>query len=158
MRPRVRRLLAWVTVAVAAAVAAAGIWWIVDGGRYLQHEDRLRKADAIFVLGGTRMERPLEAVELYREGWAPVIALSPGRIEPAEELARARGASLPSDAALVRISHAPRRLRHAPRRAGQRPRHRRSSDPLRSVRPGTVVAPARRSSLRDLRMGKADRV
>jgi len=102
MRPRVRRLLAWVTVAVAAAVAAAGIWWIVDGGRYLQHEDRLRKADAIFVLGGTRMERPLEAVELYREGWAPVIALSPGRIEPAEELARARGASLPSDAALVR--------------------------------------------------------
>lgn len=48
-----------------AAVAAPrlGAWLVV--------EDPLQKADAIFVLGGTMYERPLEAVDLYHEGWAP---------------------------------------------------------------------------------------
>jgi uncharacterized SAM-binding protein YcdF (DUF218 family) len=44
-------------------------------GRWLVREDALAKADAIFVLGGTRFERPLEAVDLYKEGWAPRILL-----------------------------------------------------------------------------------
>jgi len=44
-------------------------------GAFLVIEDPLEKADAIFVLGGTRYERPLEAVELYRAGWAPKITL-----------------------------------------------------------------------------------
>jgi uncharacterized SAM-binding protein YcdF (DUF218 family) len=101
MRTAVRRLLRWLAAASIAATAAAA-WWLIQGGRYLQHEDPLRKADAIFVLAGTRMERPLEGVELYREGWAPVIALSPGRTEPAEELVRAHGVALPSDTAIVR--------------------------------------------------------
>ena len=38
-------------------------------------EDPLAKADAIYVLGGTMYERPLEAVDLYKAGWAPTIVL-----------------------------------------------------------------------------------
>jgi uncharacterized SAM-binding protein YcdF (DUF218 family) len=44
-------------------------------GAFLVVEDPLAKADAIFVLGGTRYERPLEAVELYKAGWAPRVTL-----------------------------------------------------------------------------------
>lgn len=44
-------------------------------GSWLVVEDPLQQADAIFVLGGTRFERPLEAVELYKAGWAPRITL-----------------------------------------------------------------------------------
>lgn len=72
------------------------------GGRYLQHEDPLQKADAIFVLAGTRLERPLEAMELYQEGYAPLIVLSPGRPEPGEVMLRARGVRFPSEVELVR--------------------------------------------------------
>ena len=38
-------------------------------------EDPLAKADGIFVLGGTMYERPLEALDLYKAGWAPTIVL-----------------------------------------------------------------------------------
>ena len=44
-------------------------------GAWLVVEDPLEKADAIVVLGGTMYERPMEAVELYKEGWAPRIYL-----------------------------------------------------------------------------------
>jgi uncharacterized SAM-binding protein YcdF (DUF218 family) len=94
------------TAAILLVVAAG--WFVYYGGRYLQHEDPLQKADAIYVLGGTRVERSLEAYELYREGWAPLIFLSPERAEPAETLIRARGIRYPStpelqQAALVQL-------------------------------------------------------
>src|SRR3954463_1000369 len=98
MRTAVRRLLA--VFAVAAIVLV--ILGALQGGRYLQHEDPLRKADAIFVLAGTRLERPLEAVDLYRDGWAPVVALSPGRPEAVEAAVRARGITFPTDTDLLR--------------------------------------------------------
>ena len=44
-------------------------------GSFLVVQDPLAKADAIFVLGGTRYERPLEAAELYNAGWAPRVTL-----------------------------------------------------------------------------------
>ncbi len=44
-------------------------------GAWLVVEDSLEKADAVVVLGGTMYERPMEAVELYKEGWAPRIYL-----------------------------------------------------------------------------------
>lgn len=44
-------------------------------GAFLVVQDPLARADAIFVLGGTRYERPLEAVELYNAGWAPTVTL-----------------------------------------------------------------------------------
>ena len=44
-------------------------------GAWLVVQDPLEKADAVVVLGGTMYERPLEASELYREGWAPRLYL-----------------------------------------------------------------------------------
>lgn len=44
-------------------------------GSWLVVEDPLAKSDAVIVLGGTMYERPLEAVDLYQEGWAPRIYL-----------------------------------------------------------------------------------
>lgn len=54
---------------IVAAVAAPRL------GSWLVAEDPLQKADALFVLGGTRFERPLEALDLFKEGWAPRIVL-----------------------------------------------------------------------------------
>jgi len=45
-------------------------------GSWLVVEDPLEKSDAILVLGGSRFERPLEAVDLYNAGWAPRIFLT----------------------------------------------------------------------------------
>lgn len=84
------------------AFVSGGVWLLIDGGRFLQHEDPLEHADAIFVLDGTRLERPLEAVDLYKAGWAPLIVLSPGLPEPAELLARSEGITFPRQAELVR--------------------------------------------------------
>ena len=44
-------------------------------GAWLVAEDPLARADGIFVLGGTMYERPLEALDLYKAGWAPTIVL-----------------------------------------------------------------------------------
>ena len=100
--PRRRTALRRTFAAVVLLALVAGGWFVVYGGRYLQHEDPLVKADAIFVLAGSRLERPLEGVDLFKEGWAPIIVLSPGRPDPAERLVRARGIRFPSDPELVR--------------------------------------------------------
>ena len=92
MRPISRRRLAVLLV----LLAAGGAWFLYYGGRYLQHEDPLQKADAIFVLGGARVERWLEAYDLYRAGYAPLIVLSPERAEAAETMLRSRGVRFPS--------------------------------------------------------------
>ena len=90
-------------VLFALLIVAGAVCLLEYGGRFLQHDDPLERADAIFVLAGTRAERPLEAVDLYREGWAPRIVLSPGRIEePAELILRAQGIRVPSDFELSR--------------------------------------------------------
>ena len=51
----------------ALALPRLGAWLVV--------EDPLAKADGIYVLGGTVYERPLEALDLYKAGWAPTIVL-----------------------------------------------------------------------------------
>lgn len=71
-------------------------------GRFLVYEDPLKHADAIFVLAGARAERWLEAVDLYHEGIAPRIVLSPGRLEAAELVLRSKHVTFPSDADLAR--------------------------------------------------------
>ena len=98
MRALLRRTL----LLLLALTAAAAVWLVVYGGRYLQHEDPLQKADAIFVLAGTRAERLLEGYQLYRDGYAPAILLSPGRVEPGEALLRSRGIRFPSEHELAR--------------------------------------------------------
>jgi uncharacterized SAM-binding protein YcdF (DUF218 family) len=103
--PAISRVRRAVRIAVAAALLLAAIaagWFVYDAGRYLQHEDPLQRADAIFVLAGTRAERALEAVDLYREGYAPWIVLSPGRLEPAEVWLWRKGVRFPSEGALIR--------------------------------------------------------
>jgi uncharacterized SAM-binding protein YcdF (DUF218 family) len=101
-RPRLRTAVRRAVLALLGLSALAAVWLLYYGGRYLQHEDPLQKADAIFVLAGTRIERPLEAVELYKEGYAPLIVLSPGRPEAGEALLRQRGIRFPSEVELER--------------------------------------------------------
>jgi uncharacterized SAM-binding protein YcdF (DUF218 family) len=70
----VKRLLARSALILAPVVILA-IFALSRLGAFLVVEDPLANADAIFVLGGTRYERPLEAVELFHAGWATRIAL-----------------------------------------------------------------------------------
>ena len=97
-RGRFTRLLVWIAGLGAAALLVA----LPFAGRLLVVEDPLEKGDAIVVLSGAPAERWLEAADLYREGAAPRILLSPGRTTPAERIARERGVRLPSEAEVVR--------------------------------------------------------
>src|SRR5262245_39796180 len=94
-RRAVRRIL------ILAAVVAAVTTGLAFAGRDCYKEDPLKRADALFVLGGARLERALEAASLYREGYAPIIAVSPGRLEPAEVVAQARGIRFPREAEVL---------------------------------------------------------
>jgi uncharacterized SAM-binding protein YcdF (DUF218 family) len=97
-----RRLLVRTAALVIILVVLGAAWFLPRAGRYLIVEDPLAKSDAIVVLAGSRVERWLEAVDLYREGWAPRIVLSAGREEEAEALLRQKGIRFPSDAELAR--------------------------------------------------------
>lgn len=101
-RSRPRTFVRRAILALLGLTVLAALWLLNYGGRYLQHEDRLQKADAIFVLAGTRLERPFEAMDLYKEGYAPLIVLSPGRPEAGEALLRQRGIRFPSEVELER--------------------------------------------------------
>jgi uncharacterized SAM-binding protein YcdF (DUF218 family) len=71
-------------------------------GPWLVHEDPLVKADVIYVLGGTRMERPLEGADLYNAGWAARILLSRQLRDGGELELKARGIAYPTEADLQR--------------------------------------------------------
>ena len=60
--------------AAAASFAICSIYGFFTAGTFLACEDPLAPADAIFVLAGTLIERPLEASDLYAAGYAPRIA------------------------------------------------------------------------------------
>ena len=67
-------------------------------GRLMAVEDPLAKADAIFVFAGTRVERPLEAADLYLAGYAPAIVITRAAAEgSALALARERGVAVPTE-------------------------------------------------------------
>ncbi len=99
---KVRRILARTVSAIVILGALAGVAFLPFAGRYLVHEDPLEKADAIVVLAGAQVERWLEGVDLYREGWAPRIVISPGITEDAEVQLRRMGIRYPSDAERAR--------------------------------------------------------
>ena len=86
------------TIALILGVAVACPY----AGHFLIVDEALEPADAILVLAGARMVRWLEGVELYREGLAPNVIISPGIIEPAEVELRRRGIDFPSEADLVK--------------------------------------------------------
>lgn len=58
---------------VLAPLVIIGLFLLRGLGAWLVVEDPLRKADAIVVLGGTMYERQMEAVDLYKAGWAPQV-------------------------------------------------------------------------------------
>ena len=91
-----------VLVAALALAAAALACFLPFAGTYLVVQQPLEHADAIVVLAGPRAERWLEAVDLFREGWAPRIVLSRGRIDNGEARLSAMGIRFPQDADLAR--------------------------------------------------------
>jgi uncharacterized SAM-binding protein YcdF (DUF218 family) len=93
-RDRRLRLAAVFALLLTAALAAAAF---VNLGLFLAAEDPLEKADAIFVFSGTRAERPLEAFELYRQGYAPRIVVTRAVAEQAMSLVEERGIRVASD-------------------------------------------------------------
>lgn len=99
---RARRFVARTLLVSFAVACVAGLWWWPRAGRYLVLDSPPQPADAIVVLAGTRVERWLESVELYREKAAPRILLSSGRIEPAEAALRERGITFPREVDLVK--------------------------------------------------------
>lgn len=80
---RLAALAAFLLIVAALTAPRLGAWLVV--------EDPLQKADAIFVLGGTLFERPLEAVDLYHEGWAPRLLLMRQIADDGEAELRRRG-------------------------------------------------------------------
>ena len=83
--------------------AGAALYVLFHAGRFLSREDPLANADAIFVLAGTRVERPLEAADLYAAKYAPRIVLTRAVAEQhAIRSAEGRGAHVASDADISR--------------------------------------------------------
>jgi uncharacterized SAM-binding protein YcdF (DUF218 family) len=92
MSPKLRRIL----VVVVLICAAGGAYAFIHLGTFLAREDPLRKGDAIYVLAGTQLTRPLEAADLYLEGYAPRIVMTRDTSEPAFAVIEHRGAKLSS--------------------------------------------------------------
>lgn len=91
MKARPRLLLA---LAAFVGLGAAYVWrepLLVALGEYLIADEPPHKADAIVVLAGSTPDRILEAVDLYRDGYAPLIFLTQGSDAPGIAELRARG-------------------------------------------------------------------
>ena len=95
---RFRRII----VTVAIITAGAGTYACYQLGTFLYHEDPLQRADAIFVLAGTRMERPLDAADLYLKGWAPRVVLTEETPDSGVVALHERGMPLQSNAEVAR--------------------------------------------------------
>jgi uncharacterized SAM-binding protein YcdF (DUF218 family) len=93
------RRLAWGAAVLLLLSCAYGF---VHLGTFLVYEEPLEKADAIFVYAGSQAERPLEAVDLYKAGYAPIVVLTRPKEEPAVDLLASRGIMLPTRYSLMR--------------------------------------------------------
>jgi uncharacterized SAM-binding protein YcdF (DUF218 family) len=93
LRPRLIRL----AKVVFSALVAAALLCLPFVGWFLSRADPLQRADVIVVLAGARVDRWLEAVDLYKEGWAPRMLLSPGPVSALEERLRSQGLKLPRE-------------------------------------------------------------
>jgi len=76
---------------------SVGAALFVSLGSLVVATDDLQQADVIFVLAGSRINRPLEAAELYRAGYAPRILMSAGGREWAEIDLERRGIHVTSE-------------------------------------------------------------
>lgn len=95
---RFRRVL----LVAAALVLAAGLYGFIQLGSFLAAEDRLDKADAIVVLSGTPMRRPLEAADLFLAGYAPRVVLTRETRDAGELALAERGVPVPENVEVVR--------------------------------------------------------
>ena len=91
-----------ITLLVAVVIVAAASYACFQLGTLLYAEDPLQRADAICVLAGTRMERPLEAADLFLKGWAPHIVLTEEVPDPGIAALERRGMGLPTNAEIAR--------------------------------------------------------
>jgi uncharacterized SAM-binding protein YcdF (DUF218 family) len=91
-----RRRFRLVLGTAALVLTAAGIAGFLLVGRFLAREDTLQKADAIFVFAGRRIERPLEAADLFLEGYAPLIVLTRDTSDAPIPMLERRGVHLPT--------------------------------------------------------------
>jgi len=101
LRPggRPYRLLAIIVV----ALLAIGSWRLfLSLGHLLYHADPLESAEAVFVLGGGRIDRVAEAGDLVLEGWAMRVLLSAQLLEGAELALQRRGLNIPTEPELQR--------------------------------------------------------
>ena len=96
-----RRRLGLALAAVGLILLALFAYAFAGLGRFLAREDPLEKADAIVVLAGSTLARPLEAADLHREGWAPSIVLAYGVRDEGIALMRERGIPFPSEEELA---------------------------------------------------------
>ena len=78
------------------------MWAVYHVGAFLYEEQPLQRADAIFVFAGTRMERALEAADLYAQGYAPLVVLTEQMPDGGVEALAGRGMVLPTEAELSR--------------------------------------------------------
>lgn len=86
----------------ALAVIALGVYGFVQLGPFLAKEDALQKADAILVLAGTPMRRPLEAADLYQTGYGSRIVLTRQIRDGGERALVKRGIPFVEDVVRVR--------------------------------------------------------
>jgi len=84
------------------ACAGAVLLFLPFAGRFFSAADPLQRGDAIVVLAGSRVDRWLEAVDLFKEGWAPRVVLSPGPVSTLEVKLRGEGLRLPREGDLAR--------------------------------------------------------
>jgi uncharacterized SAM-binding protein YcdF (DUF218 family) len=95
----------WVLGSMLLLLAAGFVFRAVlleYAARFLIEEDAPVRADAIFVLAGSVPDRTLEAVALYREGYAPRIVLSRAPDSPVSRQLAEMGVDFPSPSALGR--------------------------------------------------------
>ena len=90
-----------IAASVLLTAALAG-YAFVNVGRFLAAEDPLQRADAIFVFAGTLVERPLEAADLFQEGYAPSIVITRATAEQATFQLQRRGVRVPAAHDLTR--------------------------------------------------------
>jgi uncharacterized SAM-binding protein YcdF (DUF218 family) len=92
---RAWRLVRRAGALVALLCALAALAGCPYAGRYLIIDRPLQKSDALVVLSGAQVDRWLESVDLYREGYAAQILLSPGYEDPLGDQLRAQGIRFP---------------------------------------------------------------
>lgn len=101
-----RRLRVWrfvrraATILLVAAVVAAAAFF-PHAGNYLVVNEPLERSDVVFSLAGGR-DRWLEAIDLYSEGWAKHIVLSPGYHDRVIDKIRERGVRFPTEIELTK--------------------------------------------------------